>query len=118
MDRWTEGWIAGPSTPVFLVLTKIDQLEDAVLSLARIGVDNAAGVLAGGVDKRRDEGGQSQARRLDPRPRQRPVYRDLGMLAGAGAFVALYPRLVPIIDAGGDLGKRTVSSLTRRPAAP
>lgn len=50
------GWVAGPSTPVFLVLTKIDQLEDAVLSLARIGVDNVAGVLAGGFDKWRDEG--------------------------------------------------------------
>lgn len=36
----------------------------------------------------------------------------LGMLAGASAFVALYPRLVPIIDAGGDLGKRTLPSLT------
>lgn len=32
----------------------------------------------------------------------------LGMLAGAGAFVSLYPRLVPLIDAGGDLGKRTL----------
>jgi hydroxyacylglutathione hydrolase len=50
------GWIAGPSTPVFLVLTKIEQLKDAVLSLARIGVDNVAGVLAGGFDKWRDEG--------------------------------------------------------------
>jgi uncharacterized membrane protein YedE/YeeE len=34
----------------------------------------------------------------------------LGMLAGAGAFVALYPRVVPIIDAGGDLGKRMLTS--------
>lgn len=50
------GWVAGPSTPVFLVLTKIDELEDAVLSLARLGVDNIAGVLAGGFDKWRDEG--------------------------------------------------------------
>lgn len=50
------GWIAGPTTPVFLVLTKIDQLQDAVLSLARIGVDNIAGVLAGGFEKWRDEG--------------------------------------------------------------
>lgn len=50
------GWVAGPSTPVFLVLPKIDDLEDAVLSLARIGVDNVAGVLAGGFDKWRDEG--------------------------------------------------------------
>ena len=32
----------------------------------------------------------------------------LGMLAGAGAFVALYPRLEPLIDAGGDFGKRTL----------
>jgi hydroxyacylglutathione hydrolase len=50
------GWVAGPSTPVFLVLTNIDQLEDAVLSLARIGVDNVAGVLAGGFDTWRDAG--------------------------------------------------------------
>jgi hydroxyacylglutathione hydrolase len=50
------GWIAGPSTPVYLVLTEIDQLEDAVLSLARIGIDNVAGVLAGGFDKWRDHG--------------------------------------------------------------
>lgn len=35
----------------------------------------------------------------------------LGMLAGAGAFVALYPRVAPIIEAGGDLGKRTVPSV-------
>jgi uncharacterized membrane protein YedE/YeeE len=34
----------------------------------------------------------------------------LGMLAGAGAFVAFYPRLVPIIDAGGDLGKRMLTA--------
>lgn len=50
------GWIAGPNTPVHLVLTSIEQLEDAVLSLARIGVDNVAGVLAGGFDKWRDAG--------------------------------------------------------------
>jgi hydroxyacylglutathione hydrolase len=50
------GWVAGPSTKVFLVLSKIDDLEDAVLSLARIGVDNVAGVLAGGFDTWRDAG--------------------------------------------------------------
>lgn len=50
------GWIARPSTPVFLVLPNIDDLEDAVLSLARIGVDNVAGILAGGFDKWRDAG--------------------------------------------------------------
>jgi hydroxyacylglutathione hydrolase len=50
------GWVAGPSTPVFLVLSKIDELADAVLALARIGVDNVAGVLAGGFDTWRDGG--------------------------------------------------------------
>jgi hydroxyacylglutathione hydrolase len=50
------GWIAGPSTPVYLVLSTIDALSDAVLSLARIGVDNVAGVLAGGFDQWRNEG--------------------------------------------------------------
>jgi uncharacterized membrane protein YedE/YeeE len=38
----------------------------------------------------------------------------LGMLAGAAAFVAVYPRLVPIIDAGGDLGKRTLDPAPAR----
>lgn len=42
----------------------------------------------------------------------------LGMLAGAGAFVALYPRLIPVIDAGGDLGKRTLLSLATTTDAP
>jgi uncharacterized protein len=41
----------------------------------------------------------------------------VGMLAGAGVFVALYPRLVPIIDAGGDLGKRTLPSLAATASA-
>lgn len=50
------GWVAGPATPVFLVLTEIDELEDAVLSLARIGIDNVAGVLAGGFAQWRDAG--------------------------------------------------------------
>lgn len=42
----------------------------------------------------------------------------VGMLAGAGAFVAFYPRLVPVLDAGGDLGKRTLPSITTTVAAP
>jgi hydroxyacylglutathione hydrolase len=50
------GWIAGPSTPVYLVLATIDDLEDAVLALARIGVDNVAGVLAGGFEQWRNQG--------------------------------------------------------------
>jgi hypothetical protein len=40
------------------------------------------------------------------------------MFAGAGAFVALYPKLVPVLDAGGDLGKRTLPSLSATRAAP
>lgn len=42
----------------------------------------------------------------------------LGMFAGASAFVALYPRLVRVIDAGGDLGKVTLPSTTTTAAAP
>lgn len=42
----------------------------------------------------------------------------LGMLFGASAFVAVYPRLVPVIDAGGDLGKLTLPSATTTNAAP
>jgi uncharacterized protein len=34
----------------------------------------------------------------------------LGMLAGAGAFVALYPKLAPALEAG-DLGKATLPSV-------
>jgi uncharacterized protein len=42
----------------------------------------------------------------------------LGMFAGASAFVALYPRLVSVIDAGGDLGKVTLPSKTTTAARP
>ena len=35
-----------------------------------------------------------------------------GMLAGAGTFVALQPKLAPVLNAGGDLGKITLPSLT------
>lgn len=41
----------------------------------------------------------------------------LGMLAGAGAFVALYPKLAPLLDAGGDLGKVTVAEVIPERAA-
>lgn len=41
----------------------------------------------------------------------------LGMLVGAGAFVALYPTLVSLLDAGGDLGKVTVTGVSREPEA-
>ncbi len=50
------GWLANQTTPVFLVLDEIKQLETAVLSLARLGVDGIAGVLAGGFDAWRDAG--------------------------------------------------------------
>lgn len=42
----------------------------------------------------------------------------LGMLAGAGAFVATYPRLASVIDAGGDLGKVTLPSATATATKP
>lgn len=42
----------------------------------------------------------------------------LGMLAGAAAFVAFYPAVVPAIEAGGDLGKVTLPKLTKTPAWP
>lgn len=50
------GWLATATTPVLLVLPSIDELEPAVLSLARIGVDNVIGVLAGGFETWRDAG--------------------------------------------------------------
>jgi hydroxyacylglutathione hydrolase len=50
------GWIAKKATRVFLVLGAIDELEQAVLSLARLGVDHVEGVLAGGFAAWRDAG--------------------------------------------------------------
>lgn len=50
------GWLANQTTPIFLVLDEISELEDAVLSLARLGVDGVEGVLAGGFDAWRDAG--------------------------------------------------------------
>lgn len=50
------GWIADENSRVFLVLDDISDLETALLSLARIGVDGVEGVLAGGFDAWRDAG--------------------------------------------------------------
>ena len=50
------GWLANQTTPVYLVLDSMDQLETAVLSLSRLGVDNIQGVLAGGFSAWRDAG--------------------------------------------------------------
>lgn len=36
-----------------------------------------------------------------------------GMLAGAAAFIALYPRVERVVEAGGDLGKQSLLSLAR-----
>jgi hydroxyacylglutathione hydrolase len=50
------GWVADETTPVFLVLTSMQELKQAVLALARIGVDGVQGVLAGGFDAWRNAG--------------------------------------------------------------
>lgn len=50
------GWLANHTTPIYLVLDDIGDLETAVMSLARLGVDGVAGVLAGGFDAWRDAG--------------------------------------------------------------
>lgn len=62
------GWVAGERTPLYLVLSEIADLENAVLSLARIGVDGIAGILAGGFDAWRDAGLPiAHARAIAPR---------------------------------------------------
>jgi hydroxyacylglutathione hydrolase len=50
------GWVADAATQIYLVLPSMDDLEDAVHSLARIGLDAIEGVLAGGFDSWRDKG--------------------------------------------------------------
>jgi hydroxyacylglutathione hydrolase len=50
------GWVAGPSTPIYLVLPSMDAADEAFLALARIGVDGIEGVLAGGFDAWRNAG--------------------------------------------------------------
>ena len=49
------GWIAAHRT-VFLVLPSPERIEDALLSLARIGIDEVGGVLAGGMSAWREQG--------------------------------------------------------------
>jgi uncharacterized membrane protein YedE/YeeE len=41
----------------------------------------------------------------------------LGMLAGAAAFVAFYPQVASVIDAGGDLGKKALPDLVKAASA-
>jgi hydroxyacylglutathione hydrolase len=50
------GWTAAPDTPVFLILERPHDLKTAFLHLARIGIDNVAGVLAGNFESWRNAG--------------------------------------------------------------
>lgn len=50
------GWIAGPDTPLLLVLDDDEQLLDAVRHLGRIGIDGVGGALAGGFGSWRGAG--------------------------------------------------------------
>lgn len=50
------GWTAKPDTPCFLVLESESDLETAFMHLARIGIDEIAGVLSEGFEGWRDAG--------------------------------------------------------------
>jgi hydroxyacylglutathione hydrolase len=50
------GWLADEGTPVFLVVDAPGEVETAVLSLARVGIDSISGVLAGGIAEWREQG--------------------------------------------------------------
>lgn len=98
------GWVAKPDTRVFLILPDIEKLKDAVLSLARIGVDGVEGVLAGGFDSWRDAGlpiscsGTISARALEKAKEQIHVldvredieFEEEGHVAGASHLYVGY----------------------------
>ena len=50
------GWVSTPDTPVLLVVDDPGQANAAILHLARIGMDQVLGVLAGGFEAWRDRG--------------------------------------------------------------
>lgn len=50
------GWVADDQNSLFLVLENASELETAVASLTRIGIDCIAGLLAGGFEAWRDAG--------------------------------------------------------------
>lgn len=50
------GWVAEAGSRVLLVVARQGDLDEAVLSLARIGIDGVEGVLAGGFEAWRDAG--------------------------------------------------------------
>lgn len=50
------GWICRPGEPVYLLTEKPEHTEKALQALARVGVDEVQGFLAGGFDAWRDSG--------------------------------------------------------------
>jgi hydroxyacylglutathione hydrolase len=50
------GWIANENTRIFLVVDSPENMELAVKSLARIGIDSVEGVLLSGVEAWREQG--------------------------------------------------------------
>lgn len=50
------GWVATRSTRIFLVVESPEDMEKAVTSLARIGIDAVAGVLLNGLESWREQG--------------------------------------------------------------
>ncbi len=50
------GWVANENTRIFLVVESPDQIDQAVNSLARIGIDTVEGVLTSGVESWREQG--------------------------------------------------------------
>jgi hydroxyacylglutathione hydrolase len=63
------GWIANENTRIFLVADGREAMEQAVMSLARIGIDSVEGILASGMESWRDEGLpiESSRRRAPPK---------------------------------------------------
>jgi hydroxyacylglutathione hydrolase len=59
---WLEGvpamgsWVAKEGTRIFLIVDSADDMETAVMSFARIGIDSMEGVLLGGVEAWREQG--------------------------------------------------------------
>ena len=50
------GWVANENTRIFLVVDGPEAMEQAIKSLARIGIDSVEGVLTSGVETWREQG--------------------------------------------------------------
>ena len=50
------GWVATENTRIFLVVDSPEHMEEALKSLARIGIDSVEGVLTSGVETWREQG--------------------------------------------------------------